>query len=147
MEKLTSLNNLYLEYNNITDYLQMINFETLQNLKHLNICNNSVTQCEQFRYFVFYRFSNLLQFNDFDKTEGEVEKTKEIYLEFDKILQKLHKLNNQKYKIQNQDKQVMSKKIAENFIQNQKNKIFLEKNFENVFDEYIDSYLQQIFIK
>jgi hypothetical protein len=35
---------------------------------------------------VFYRFSKIETFNDEVKTEEAIEKTKEIYLEFDKIL-------------------------------------------------------------
>lgn len=45
-----------------------------------------------------------------------MERTKEIYLEFDKILQKLHKINCGKMKVQSQEKQLLSKKIAESFI-------------------------------
>lgn len=90
MKKLVKL---IFESNNITEYLELINFENIPNLSQLVIMKNSVAECDMLKYFIFYRFSKIENFNGQVKTEEELEKTKEIYLDFDKILQKLHKIN------------------------------------------------------
>lgn len=144
LEKLKKLSKLTFECNNVTEYLELINFENIQNLTHLNLIDNPVTESDMLRYFVFYRFSKLEQFNQFPKTEEELEKTKEIYLDFDKILQKLHKINFTKFKLQNSDKQRISKKIAESFIQSLQVRKDMEDNFDQMFDAVIDSYVDSI---
>ena len=43
-------------------------------------------ECDMLKYFIYYRYSKIEVFNDNVKTEEELEKTKEIYLDFDKTL-------------------------------------------------------------
>ena len=144
LEKMKKLKKLNFDFNNICDYLELINFENIPNLRVLKIFNNSVADCEMLRYFIFYRYSKIEVFNGFPKTAEELEKTKEIYLDFDKTLQKLHKINFKKRKLQNSDKQRVSKTVAESFITNMKNRHFTEKNFDRVFGSIIDNYIKSI---
>lgn len=66
--------------------MELINFENIPNLTHLYIEKNEVMECDMLKYFIYYRYSKIEVFNDNVKTEEELEKTKEIYLDFDKTL-------------------------------------------------------------
>jgi len=72
--------------NNILTYLELINFENISDLQILNIKQNKVAECEMLKYFIFYRYSNIRYFNGNEKTAEELEKTKNLYLDFDKTL-------------------------------------------------------------
>lgn len=86
MEKLKKLKSLTLKNNNLKEYLELINFENIPNLINLQLLDNKVSECDLLKYFIFYRYSKIEKYNEHEKTEEELEKTKEIYLDFDKTL-------------------------------------------------------------
>ncbi len=144
LEKFKKLRTLTFKYNNIKKYLELINFENIPNLINLKVIHNQVAECGMLRYFIFYRYSKIEYFNDFEKTEEELDKTKDIYLDFDKILQKLHKINFSKRKSQGNDKQKISKKVAESFITSLKNRFFARKNFDDIFERVLDDCIDSL---
>lgn len=86
LDKLKKLKILKFANNNLKEYLELINFENIPNLISLYIKDNEVINCDLLKYFIFYRYSKIEVFNDDIKTDDELEKTKEIYLDFDKTL-------------------------------------------------------------
>lgn len=143
LEQLPNLKTLNLSSNNITQYLELINFENIETLAELNIKNNPVCDCDLVKYFVFYRFSSIKAFNGQAKTDKELKKTKSMYLEFDKLLQKLNKTSFRKHKL-SADKQKISKKIAESYITSLQNQNFIEKNIDSVYETLVKDYVTEI---
>lgn len=143
LEQFSNLKTLNLVSNNISQYLDLINFENIENLCELNIRHNPVCECDLVKYFVFYRFSSIKEYNGEPKTDKELKKTKSMYLEFDKLLQKLNKTSFRKSKLV-ADKQKISKKIAESYIVSLQNQRFIEKNIDTFYDILMKDYIDEI---
>lgn len=126
LQKLKKLTVLNLSRNNLISYLDLISFENLASVSRMSISNNQICACGLLRYFVFYRFSKITNFNNLAKKERDVQTTKDIYLKFDKLLKKPTKVALRKGSDQNGDRSKCLKSITLIFTD------FLLRNFSDL---------------
>eukprot|EP01019_Chilodonella_uncinata_P001294 GABU01001720.1.p2 GENE.GABU01001720.1~~GABU01001720.1.p2 ORF type:complete len:137 (-),score=53.16 GABU01001720.1:15-389(-) len=88
LSQMKKLKNLRLSFNNMVEYLELVKFEIFSNLVTITIENNPISDnCKYLRQFVTYRFSSVRYFNKTPIDYADLQKAKQVFSVFDKILQ------------------------------------------------------------
>jgi leucine-rich repeat-containing protein 49 len=85
-KKFQHLKKLIFSENNLTSYIQLSKFESLQSLNSISIEKNDIVNTTLYRSFIVYRFPNIIEINDFKVDEDDKIKAKHQYQVFDKML-------------------------------------------------------------
>lgn len=82
------MKSLKLVSNNICEYLELVKFEIFSSLLNISIENNPISEnCKYLRQFAVYRFNHLRYFNRSAIDYADLQKAKQVFNSFDKILQ------------------------------------------------------------
>jgi leucine-rich repeat-containing protein 49 len=81
------LRELTLKDNNLYTLLQLAKLESLPSLRNINIENNPINKCSFYREFIVYRFPSMLRINQREIKEQDKVKAKNVFSNFDRILQ------------------------------------------------------------
>ncbi|EAR96345.2 hypothetical protein TTHERM_00189140 (macronuclear) [Tetrahymena thermophila SB210] len=152
------LKEIILKDNHITSLLQLAKLEMLQNLKFLTIENSVLNKCSFFKEFVVYRFPFIQKFNGKEIRDVDKLKAKQIFNNFDKILQLPDKYynisqireyaNDQQTKKDKQYVKVFTKTVssqAEEFVSNILSSHVVEEYEEQqCFDQNLDLYILEL---
>lgn len=87
LSQIKKLKSLKLSHNNIYEYLEIVKFECFPHLVNITLENNPVLTCRYLRQFIVYRFNNLRYFNKSSIDNADLQKAKQVFNTFDKILQ------------------------------------------------------------
>lgn len=86
--QIKKLKSLKLVSNNICEYLELVKFEIFSSLVNITIESNPISDsCMYLRQFAVYRFNHLRYFNRKAIDYGDLQKAKQVFNSFDKILQ------------------------------------------------------------
>ena len=142
---LKKVKSLKLNFNNITEYLELVKFECFENLVNLTIENNPVNNCNYLRQFVVYRFNNLRYFNKNAINYQDLQKAKQVFNNFDKILQLPSQTLSKKKETNLNPRQIyqISKVISENVLKGAINITKVKAQFNGLWNEVCDNLLQQ----
>lgn len=142
---LKKVKSLKLNFNNIMDYLELVKFECFENLVNLIIENNPICCCTYLRQFVVYRFNNLRYFNKCAIDYQDQQKAKQVFNNFDKILQLPSQTQGKKKDNNLNSRQVyqISKVIADNVQQSSFNITKVKGQFNGLWNEVCENLLQQ----
>ena len=86
LKNFCSLIQVTLDSNNLTSFVQLSKFESLNMLKTINVYNNDVSETVLLRSYIVYRFPNITTINDSTVTEEDRSHARQQFQNFDKTL-------------------------------------------------------------
>ena len=86
LKNFCSLTSVSLDSNNLTSFVQLSKFESLNMLKTINVYNNDVSQTVLLRSYIVYRFPNITTINDSPVNEEDRSHARQQFQNFDKTL-------------------------------------------------------------
>ncbi|KAL4463897.1 hypothetical protein ABPG74_005834 [Tetrahymena malaccensis] len=158
LKNFKKLKEIILKDNYLVTLLQLAKLEILPSLRSIQIINNPLQKCSFLKEFIVYRFPHIVKINGSDVKDQDKQKAKNLFSNFDRILQLPEKFYNSEnirsYPCENseefevcRDKQYMkifskvAADTAEQFTQNLFQDFLEEKNLEKEFTDQFDSYI------